>query len=271
MFEKLTDRTEAVLFIVIVLAVSLGTVHIAEGLILAISPLLVILAMLLIVTREGWSREGWRGLGVTRLGLRQWPTAIATTAGVNLLAITGVVASGLARFVSPADGWWQDLLALCVTGPILAFAEEIGWRGYLQPRLAFLGRSRAMLVIGAVWTAWHLPYILLTPNYHAEGNRVLVLALFCGSVLAVSFLFGYLRITSDSVWPAVLAHFAHNLTFAMLTTYAISTRHPVAVNEYLAGDTGLLVLVGTVICAVAIGRTSVRQAPRPVSAQHRRP
>jgi membrane protease YdiL (CAAX protease family) len=185
--------------------------------------------------------------------VRCWPLAVASTVGVSLLATAGVVVLGFARFSAPAGSWLPDLLALCVTGPVLAFAEEIGWRGYLQPRLAFLGERAAMLVVGVVWIGWHLPYILFTPYYHSDGNRVLVLGSFSLSVIAFSFLFGYLRIMSASLWPVVLAHFAHNAGFAVLTTYLISTDQPVVVDEYLSGDTGLFVFLGTAAFAAAIG------------------
>ncbi|GAA3336231.1 hypothetical protein GCM10020358_07570 [Amorphoplanes nipponensis] len=266
MFATLSDRTASIVFVLLVLGVSLGTANVAGGLILAFSPLLVVLAMLLVVTREGYARDGWARLGTGRLGLRSWPLTIATTAGVCVLATLGVVALGFARFTVPPQPWLTDVLALCVAGPILAFAEEIGWRGYLQPRLAFLGERAAMLTVGVVWIGWHLPYILLTPYYHSEGNRVLVLTLFGGSVLAFSFLFGYLRTVSASVWPAVLAHFAHNATFAALTI-PVATGRPVLVNEYLSGDTGLFVLAGTAACAVTIGVSRARAARRsaPVS------
>lgn len=253
MFERLSDRTAAVVFIVLTLTVSLTTVRIADGLVMAFSPLLVTLVMLLVVTCEGRSRQGWRRLGIGTLGLRTWPLALATTVGVNVLAIGGAVALGLARFSAPRESWWQDLLVLCVSGPILALGEEIGWRGYLQPRLQFLGQPLAMLTIGVVWIAWHLPYILLTPYYHAEGNRAVVLALFSLTVVAASFLFGHLREMSGSMWPAVIAHWMHNMSFAMIATYLISTDHPVAVNEYLAGDSGLFVAVGTALCSLGIG------------------
>ena len=253
-FRQLCDRASAVVFIVLVLAVSLATARVLGGLILAVSPLLVALFMQLTVTRGDWQR-----LGMGRLGLRTWPLAVVTTAGVCALATAGVVALGLARFATPAGPWLSDLVALCVTGPILAYAEELGWRGYLLPRLLFLGEPLAFLVSGLVWIAWHLPYILLTPGYHHDGNRFLVLGLFGASVIAFSFLFGRLRLRSGSVWPVVLAHFAHNATFAWLATHAITTSHPVAVNEYLAGDTGLFVLVGTALGAVVISRGAGRR------------
>ncbi|MFC9660044.1 CPBP family intramembrane glutamic endopeptidase [Nocardia sp. NPDC127606] len=252
MFERLSDRTSSIVFTVLVLGISLCTANIAEGLVLAISPLLTVLVMLLVITREGYTREGWRRLGMSKAGTRFWPLALITTAGVSALAFAGAVVVGAADFTAPSGDWLQATLVLGITGPILAFAEELGWRGYLQPRLAFLGQRWAMLVVGVIWIGWHLPYILLTPYYHAEGERPLVLVLFGGSVIAFSFVFGYLRVLSRSVWPAVLAHFAHNATFAILATYAITTDRPVLVNEYLAGDTGLFVLLGTAVCAVAI-------------------
>jgi uncharacterized protein len=268
-FERLSDRTASIIFILLTLAISLGTPNIAGGIILAFSPLLVTLAMLLVVTKEGCSRDGWGRLGMGRLGLRIWPLTVAVTAGVCLLATAGAVAFGFARFTAPQGDWAQSVLVLCVTGPILAFAEEIGWRGYLQPRLAFLGERRAMLAVGVVWIAWHLPYILLTPYYHSDGDRALVLPLFGASVIAFSFLIGYLRVISGSVWPTVLAHFAHNATFAWLLEHAISTKHPVIVGEYLAGDSGLLVFIGTAACALVIGIRHSARSRRPAHASGR--
>lgn len=268
MFATLSDRTSSIVFVLLTLGVSLATADVAGGLVLAFSPLLVVLVMLLVVTREGRSRAGWRRLGTGRLGLRHWPLAIVTTAGVCVLATAGVVGLGLARFAAPQGPWLTDVIGLCVAGPILAFAEEIGWRGYLQPRLAFLGGRTAMLAVGVVWIGWHLPYVLGTPYYHSDGNRFLVLTLFSGSVIAFSFLFGYLRTVSGSVWPAVLAHFAHNATFAALTL-AVVTERPTVVDEYLSGDTGLFVLLATAACAVVIAVSRARASRRPVPASGR--
>jgi membrane protease YdiL (CAAX protease family) len=265
LFAHVSDRAAAASFIVLVLAVSAGTARVAEGLVLAVSPALVTLLMMLVVTREGRSRAGWRGLGLGRLGLRTWPLAALTTAGVCLAAVVVVAALGPARLAPPGGGWWRDLLVLSVTGPVLALAEELGWRGYLQPRLAFLGERAAMLVVGLVWAAWHVPYIVLTPYYHADGSRWIVLPLFTATVIAFSFLIGRLRMMSGSVWPAVVAHFAHNATFAMLATHVVRTDRPVLVNEYLTGDTGLLVLLGTAGCAALLGlrvRTATATARR---------
>ena len=81
--------------------------------------------------------------------------------------------------------------------------------------------------------------------------------------MAASFAFGYLRLASGSVWPPTLAHAVHNAAWALLGAFTI-TDHDVAVEEYLAGDNGVLIL-GTTILAAWVIRHAV------VSATTRRP
>lgn len=255
MRRQLSDRSAAGVFIVLVLAIAVTTAGVAGGLILALSPMLVTV-LLLVLTGEG--RAGLARVGLSRSGIRQWPVAVGGSVAVSAVATVLVVFLGYAAFTLPGSDFWANALVLAITGPILAFTEEIGWRGYLLPRLSWLGERRAMLVVGVVWAAWHLPYILLTPYYHDEGNRWLTLPLFTGSVLAFSFFLGYLRLESGSVWPAVLAHFAHNWAFAVVAGI-VTTTHPVVFGEYLAGDTGLFVLFGTALLACLLARVHRRR------------
>src|SRR5436189_294520 len=58
------------------------------------------------------------------------------------------------------------LLVVLVVLPIGApFAEELGWRGFVLPRL-LKGRSPLMasLILGAIWSAWHIPVVLTNPQ-----------------------------------------------------------------------------------------------------------
>jgi uncharacterized protein len=82
--------------------------------------------------------------------------------------------------------------------------------------------------------------------------------LFVGTIVAASFFFGYLRLWTGSVWPASLAHTAHNAAWATLGAFTL-TSSPVVINEYLAGDNGVLILVGTAIAAVWLGRKVNRE------------
>ncbi len=92
--------------------------------------------------------------------------------------------------------------------------EEIGWRGYLLPRLTALGERRALLLSGLVHGLFHLPVVLLPSLYLPAGNRAIIIPMFLTTVAAAGVLMGWLRLRTDSVWPAVLAHPTHNVAIA---------------------------------------------------------
>jgi membrane protease YdiL (CAAX protease family) len=126
------------------------------------------------------------------------------------------VAQGVGLRGSPA---WASftLYILCLsTGGMLqnvsmTLGEEIGWRGFLLSELAKqMSFTKASLLSGVIWAAWHSP-LLLFADYNAGTNRWYELA--CSSVtcVSVSFILAWLRLKSDSLWPAALLHASHNL------------------------------------------------------------
>ncbi|HSK82823.1 MAG TPA: CPBP family intramembrane glutamic endopeptidase [Rubrobacter sp.] len=272
MFPKLTDTSKATIFTVLVLLMALAMALLfraggltSEGPVIGLymcTPALAALLMLLVITRDGFSREGWKGLGLHRLGLSVWWIAIGVTFLTSLVASAIVWATPLASFVVPEGGLGNPLLQFLigVVTMTLTFSlgEELGWRGYLLPQLLSVGRTRALVVVGLIWAAWHMPLIFLTPLYHSAGNRLIVLPLFVGTIVAASFVFGYLRILTGSVWPASLAHSVHNVAWSTLGALT-ATSSPVVVNEYLAGDNGILILIATAVVAVWLGRRVSRK------------
>lgn len=94
---------------------------------------------------------------------------------------------------------------------IAATGEEVGWRGWLLPKLLPLGTGWALSVSGAIWGLWHAPAILLGLNYE-QRNPLGIIMMMIGCVGA-GVLIGWLRLASGSLLPCVLAHAALN-TFA---------------------------------------------------------
>jgi membrane protease YdiL (CAAX protease family) len=267
---KLTGTKKAAIFTGLVLLMALATalciraLDITSGFAPAgymCTPALGVLILLLVVTRDGYSREGWKTLGLHRLGLKAWWVAVLVTTLVSVVATAIVWATPLASFVVPDDAGGQILsffIQLVIIALTFSLGEELGWRGYLLPQLLSMGRARAMMLVGLVWAAWHMPLIFLTPLYHSAGNRLIVLPLFVGTIVAASFFFGYLRLWTGSVWPASIGHTAHNAAWATLGAFTV-TSNPVVVNEYLVGDNGILILAGTAVAAVWLGRRVSRE------------
>jgi uncharacterized protein len=85
-------------------------------------------------------------------------------------------------------------------------------------------------------------------------------SLFYGTVVAASFVYGYLRLYTGSVCPASLAHAVHNAAWGTPGAFT-ATSYPVIGNKYLVGDFGLLILVGAAIGTVWLNRMLMRRGP----------
>src|SRR5215203_714887 len=161
MFTRLTDTSKATIFSVLVLLLAVGdallikALGLTPGLGLAAlwmcTPTVATLIMLLVVTREGYSKEGWKSLGLHRLGLNVWWIAFGVTLLITVAASAVVWATPLASFVLPEGGIIDPILSFFIFfGMAVLFfglSEEIGMRGYLQPHLMSMGRTRALFLV----------------------------------------------------------------------------------------------------------------------------
>lgn len=267
MHTRFTDNQKACIFtgLVLVLAVAAALVINATGLdsnlfgwgaVWSITPTLATVIMLLVVTREGYSREGWKSLGLHRLGLRVWWIAFFGTLLITVAATAAVWATPLASVTMPPGGVLNSVVRLVIQTLLLAttfsLAEEIGIRGYLLPKLLPLGRKRALLLTGLVWATWHMPLIYLTALLPI-GNPVIGVPLFYAAVVAGSFFYGYLRLASGSLWPSSIAHATHNSAWGIMVGFT-ATSSPLLVNGYLLGDFGMVITVAAAIGAALVSR-----------------
>jgi membrane protease YdiL (CAAX protease family) len=228
--------------------------------------------MLLVVTRDGYSRSGWQSLGLHRGGLRWWLFALVGPLAV-MSAVYGLVWSiGLGRPALPAGftlaGLPLEFAAQLAITSAFALGEEIGFRGYLLPRLTHLGTTRALLLSGLLHGIWHFPLMLLTPVYPILGNWLIVGPVILLTLTAAGVFYGFLQLESRSVWPATLAHGAINTYFNLFGMFTV-TASPL-VLEYLAGETGVLTLIATAACAGLLLRRlgQGRRASQPQATSH---
>lgn len=260
MFTKLSNFTKATLFYLLAVGLAVGVaLRAAElgadgaGIMNMVTPLAAVLLMLLLVTRDGYQRAGWQGLGLQRAGLGSWRLALVGPFLVLGVTYSIVWSSGIGRLVWPAGQSGVDmslnLVINLLIAVILALGEEIGFRGYLLPRLLGSGRTRALLLSGFLHGVWHLPLILLTPFYHSAGNPWIVVPFFLLTLTAAGVFYGYLRLTSASTWPAALAHGAFNTFWNQFSLVTVAAGSPLLL-EYLAGESGLLTLLGAAVMGV---------------------
>ena len=151
-----------------------------------------------------------------------------------------VAALGLpgAIFVVAAAGWntlghreplvyAPDNAAFVAAAIVFPIGEEIGWRGFALPRLMTkMGPLGASVVVGLVWTLWHVPMLTL------QGVRPSLYFVFAPFMIGGSVLFTWIyRHTHGSLLLAVLTHVGAHLDnpgHAMPARYTPIVIHTVA-------------------------------------------
>lgn len=127
-----------------------------------------------------------------------------------------------------------------------ALGEEIGWRGWLMPQLAPLGTGPMILISGVLWGLWHLPLLLLGYNY-PEASPLVAAGAMIGMCTVVGALLYWVRLHSDSVWPAAVGHGALNASAGLAMVLAHT---PVALIDTTRAT--ILGVCGWIIPAVLV-------------------
>ncbi|OQO93703.1 abortive phage infection protein [Saccharomonospora piscinae] len=143
---------------------------------------------------------------------------------------------------------------------IPALGEELGWRGWLLPKLMPLGTLPALLVSGVIWGLWHAPLILLGYNY-PDAPGWLGLTAMVGMCVLVGAVFGWLRLRSGSVWPAALAHAAFNGAGGTYLLFAEAGEHVDTTQATILGWSGWIVPLAVVVVLIATGQFASAKHP----------
>ena len=142
---------------------------------------------------------------------------------------------------------------------VFAFGEEWGWRGFLLSKLLPLGQWRALIFSGALWGLWHMPVILLGYNYPLHPKfGVLLMMIFC---VIMGILFGWMRLATGSIWPAVIGHGALNAAGGFGFVFANADQMIDTAHVTILGWTGWILPVLTICLLVVLKMpASVRAA-----------
>ena len=223
-------KKRVMIFIVFLAALSPGSYFIPDGsnlkmlLIMwipAIAALFTALVTGLSLKSMGWSfsfkwiAAGWLipvGYGLLTYGLI-WLTGLGDVPNPTFLErarFTMGMSSENDMLIITSAFFYITIVNL-IPNLVFAFGEELGWRGFLVPQLSrFTGFWLTALLSGLIWLGWHLPGIL-AGSYGASGTP-LYYQVICFSllILAGSVIFAWIRLRSNSIWPAVVLHATHN-------------------------------------------------------------
>jgi CAAX protease family protein len=196
---------------------------------------------------DRWGATGWQVV--------LWPLVLP-------LAVYGAAYAiawnfSLAQW-NPGGGRWTtgsqialnvvvNLVILGVFGTVTALGEEIGWRGYLQPRLDAAGVRSSVVLVSLAWTAFHTP-IIVGAGYVDTGSLWKSIAISAALDLSLAFIWAHETYRARSLWPAVFFHSFHNTISQWLFPKFFAGGD----NELWLGEGGRLPLAGYIVVGVAL-------------------
>jgi len=156
-----------------------------------------------------------------------------------------------------------QVLQVAVIGPIIniipTLGEELGWRGYLLPKLRrFFSDRIALFITGAIWGIWHLPVIVMGHNYGTDyvgypWLGILSMIVFCVMLGTIE---GYISIKLESAIPAAMIHSVINAG-AGLPLYLAKVGYNTLLGPAITGFVGgLPFTVLAVILFIKAGNTA---------------
>jgi membrane protease YdiL (CAAX protease family) len=205
--------------------------------------------------------EGNAGLARLRSRIRQWRAGwqwyLFVLVGIPMLVVLGISLQpgALASFqgvtpLLPVSYVVTFVAVIFGGGPL---GEEPGWRGFALPRMqARYAPLRASLLLGVLWSFWHLADFLTPTQGGGPGTGLGAfltdLPLFLLMVIALSIIFTWVfNHTGGSVFMAILLHASVNTPELVVLPLFPAVDHTGMLLAYLTvfGLTALLILILT--------------------------
>ena len=178
----------------------------------------------------------------------------------ELTTLKGMVASSGKQGLAASTLLIVQVLIFVVIGPIVniipTMGEELGWRGYLLPKLRmFLSDRAALIITGVIWGIWHLPIIVMGHNYGTSywGYPVLGILAMIVFCVVLGIIEGYISIKLESAIPAAMIHSTVNAGAALPIIFAKSGYNPLLGPAITGLIGGLLFIVLAVILLIKAG------------------
>lgn len=178
----------------------------------------------------------------------------------ELTTLKGMVASSGKQGLATSALLIVQVLIFVAIGPIVniipTMGEELGWRGYLLPKLRmFLSDRVSLIITGVIWGIWHLPIIVMGHNYGTSywGYPVLGILAMIVFCVVLGIIEGYISIKLESAIPAAMIHSTVNAGATLPSIFAKSGYNPLFGPAITGLIGGLPFIVLAAILLIKVG------------------
>lgn len=139
-----------------------------------------------------------------------------------------------------------------------ASGEESGWRGYLMPEMEKkYGFLKGNLVLGLVWSLWHLPLWFVSTSYSGMSLLLYIVSFVVG-LTAFSMIVGVCMKKSNNLILAFWMHFLFNFVLSFF----------IGKDVYLLTSLALLYTVAAVVAVTVYSRSNVSHYAAEANSQY---
>jgi hypothetical protein len=176
-------------------------------------------------------------LGLSELGLK--PNFKGNLKWYLASILIYPVVTALVLLVGTAANWIDMsafslkpfILAFCSTlfaNFVIDFFEETAWRGFLTSQLLKLNLKdwKLYIIIGCIWSAWHIPYYMVfLPEADMQAvmpvSRIVYVFIAFITFLCWTVMFTELFRVTKSVWPCIILHMVEDslINILVLSNY----------------------------------------------------
>jgi membrane protease YdiL (CAAX protease family) len=195
------------------------------------------------------------GISLIAYGL-VWISGLADVYGEEVMNYRWARMLGFQTPVTVIAGLLSKMFLGFLLTFILVLGEEIGWSGFLTPKLSKVSSVPVTsLIVGGYWAIWHYPAII--GNFYGYGTPLwIALPGFTLVVIGSSFLRTVLRLKSGSLWVGVILHASDNV-------YLMGIFHDITVKkeyiDYLISETGMFMGIVYIIVAIIFWKNQMKK------------
>jgi membrane protease YdiL (CAAX protease family) len=207
-------------------------------------------ALLLRLLSDGWDDLGLRPYFKGN-GFWWWASVLVFPVVLTLSALFGTLFGGIDLDASLFPAFLAALIPALIAAMVKNVFEEVAWRGYLAPKVYSLDWNiwLSHAIVGLIWGAWHLPFVLVLWPYLTPGMLWAFVPLLLVGTIGQSVVYGEIRLATGSVWPAWAMHTIGNALGNALLLSGVIQLAPGRELWYSPGAEGVI----SVLAMFAIG------------------
>lgn len=160
------------------------------------------------VFRDGFDTIGWRWGSAS-----SWAIALGLPLLIFLVPALLDMLFGTRTFGPLTPKFLMLTLVAIILGPIFGFGEEFGFRGYLLPRMWWMGPRKAIIAAAIIYVVWHypvsiIPFVINSINAGQLNLLTLATNIIGGLIItgSTAIILSYVWVRSGSIVVASVFH-----------------------------------------------------------------